>query len=154
MSACSARARRDTAEPRGRRTRSDSSPAPGPSGWLPRRSRPAGRWPSSSIQYNPVLSLREGDLSPGGELAQGVAVEAPHGPLVLGHGPGAPVEVVRAGVPVEHPPLQPRPAALDALRGQRLQQRAAEAEAAVLGSDEQVLEPDAVPAARCCRRWP
>src|SRR3954452_13776547 len=83
---------------------------------------------------------RSGGNSQGSE---GIAVDAPHRPLVLRTGAERAVEADGVDVPVQDPPLEPRVAALHADRRELLQQRLAEAVPARGRLDEQVLQPQA-----------
>src|SRR6478735_1176168 len=80
----------------------------------------------------------------GGDRAERPAVEPEPGPLVLRHGTDRLVEADARRVPVEHPPLEPVVAALDADRRERAQQLLAQARPALRRRDVQVLQPDAV----------
>src|SRR3954468_23135417 len=78
-----------------------------------------------------------------GQAADAVAFEAEGEPVLEATGAEPLVEVQRRFVPIERHPLQPHVAALLGQLGEVLHDGAADAAAAVLGADVDVLEPDA-----------
>src|SRR5690606_38040242 len=80
-----------------------------------------------------------------GERLKRRAVDAHDGPFVHRPRPERPVEADRRRVPVKHPPLEPRAAALDRDPRKLGEKRLAESEPARLGPNEEVLEVDPWP---------
>src|SRR3546814_15381585 len=78
-----------------------------------------------------------------GESGERVAIDAHHGPFVHQLRAEALVKADRRGVPVEHPPFEPRAVAFDAELGEMREQRLAEPRAARFGAHEQIFEIDA-----------
>ena len=78
--------------------------------------------------------------------SQRFAADAHIAPLVQELGAHGPIEVDGRRVPVEDLPLQAQAALFDGDRGDSLEQRLADAEAAKLGMDEKIFEVEARPA--------
>lgn len=143
-----------------------------PSAGVPPTHRPsatAGWWPTSTVvaapgrpgpacssnrarrcatelRLQPLVSVLNHWHQQRGHGLQRLARGAVDGPLVHRDRAHRLVEVDRGLVPVEHPPLEPAVATLNAAAGQRDQQVAAQPRPAVGGVDVEVLEVDAVAA--------
>src|SRR3546814_21082210 len=92
----------------------------------------------------PPRSTRTDTLFPYTTLFRSrVAVDAHHGPFVHQLRAEALVKADRRGVPVEHPPFEPRAVAFDAELGEMREQRLAEPRAARFGAPEQIFALDA-----------
>src|SRR3546814_20656878 len=89
----------------------------------------------------PPRSTRTDTLFPYTTLFRSrVAIDAHHGPFVHQLRAEALVKADRRGVPVEHPPFEPRAVAFDAELGEMREQRLAEPRAERLGETEQNFE--------------